>query len=288
MGPRAVPGLVRRRALTEVADHAERHVAHAGRLAGLREVADVAGHGARARLGLVSHRPLGRAFATAAPLAAVLAGTFAAARLWWAVLLVTDPDFATFSVDGAEKAGPLVAAAALLLPATLMAGAVLTDRWPAARALALATIVVAPLLDVLSRPGLLGLSVDIANTLGLTRQESGLLVLNALILLIAPSGRTHPRSAAPWAVAVPIVAAVVITTLTDGFGQRIFLGGFDLVAPVATGAAIALTARTAVRAALATALLAAPPCSPLPSPTGAWSSRSRCWSGWSSSSPSAT
>ncbi|TYC66552.1 hypothetical protein EH183_41905 [Streptomyces sp. CB01881] len=40
-------------------------------------VAGGAGHGARVRFGLTSHRPLGRAFATVAPFAAVLAGTYA-------------------------------------------------------------------------------------------------------------------------------------------------------------------------------------------------------------------
>ncbi|MFD0275360.1 hypothetical protein ACFVHB_15845 [Kitasatospora sp. NPDC127111] len=244
--------------LAEVADHAERHLARAGRLGGLREVADVAAHGARLRLGLVSHRPLGRAFATAAPLAAVLAGTYAAAHLWWAFRMVTDPDFETFSDEGAQRVGPFLAAAVALLPAVLMLGAVLARRWSSARALALVAVVAPPLIHVLARPELLGGAAD-TWVVGLSERRYALIVLNALILLLAPPDRAHPRSVAPWAVAVPIMAADITITLTGGIVDWINLSGFDIVAPVATGAAVACTARTIGRTASATAVLAAPP-----------------------------
>ncbi|MEU6237126.1 hypothetical protein [Kitasatospora sp. NPDC047058] len=237
-------------ALAEVADHAERHLAHAGRLGRLREVADVAGHGARARLGLASHRPLGRALATAAPLAAVLAGAYAVTHLWWAFMMVTDPDFDILADDGAQRVGPFLAAAATLVPAMLMAGAVLSGRWPAARALALAAVVAPPLVHVLARPELL--------SCGLNRSDLALIVLNALILPIAPPDRPQLRSAWPWLVAVPVLAADVAITLRGGITEWNSLSGFDIVAPVAVGAAVACTARTVGRTAAATAVLAVP------------------------------
>ncbi|TYC66548.1 hypothetical protein EH183_41885 [Streptomyces sp. CB01881] len=246
-------------ARAEVADHAERHIAHAGRLSGLREVAGVAGHGARVRFGLTSHRPLGRAFATVAPFAAVLAGTYALLLAWQAVQLATDPDFFALSDTGARKNGPLVATAALVAGPVLMAGAVLADRWSAARTLAAATVVATPLIHLLARPDLLGMSANAETSFGLSRLDLALLVLNAALLLPAPPDRTHPRSTAPRAVAIAIVTASVAVDLTLPFGENNALTGFDLLAPAATGAAIACTARTAGRAALATVLLSAPP-----------------------------
>ncbi|MFB7618344.1 hypothetical protein [Kitasatospora sp. NPDC056181] len=245
-------------ARAEVTDHAERHIAHAGRLSGLREVADVAGHGARVRLGLTSHRPLGRAFATVAPFAAVLAGTYALLLAWQAVQLASDPEFFALSVTGAQKNGPLVATAALVAGPVLMAGAVLAGRWSAARTLAVATVVATPLIHLLARPGLLGMSANVELSFGLRQSDLALLVLNAALLLPAPPDRTHPRSTAPWAVAIAVVTAHVTLALTVPFGENNALTGFDLLAPAAAGAAIACTARTAGRAALATALLAAP------------------------------
>ncbi|GHF88666.1 hypothetical protein GCM10018790_77620 [Kitasatospora xanthocidica] len=231
--------------LAELADHAERRVRAARPMAGLREVADVAGHGARVRLGLVSHRPMGRALATAAPLAAVLAGTYAAWHLWYTVQLVLGP--------GAEELGPsdarAVAVTALAVtPAALMAVAVLAGRWTAARALALVTVVATPLLATL-------------HSTELRDSQTVLLAFNALVLLVAPPDRTsHPRSVAPWAVAVSITVAEVTLTLADGyFGERAAHTGFDFAAPVAVGVAIACTARTVGRAALATVVLAGPP-----------------------------
>ncbi|MEV0536866.1 hypothetical protein [Kitasatospora sp. NPDC050463] len=245
-------------ARAEVADHAERHITHAGRFAGLREVAGVAGHGARVRFGLTSHRPLGRAFATVAPLAAVLAGTHALLLGWMAVRMATDPDFFAFSDTGAQKDGPLVALAALVAGPVLMAGAVLVGRWPAARVLALVTVVATPLIHLLGHPDLLGRSADIQVSFGLRHADLALLVLNAVLLLVAPPDRTHPRSTAPRVVTTLVVAATVVVGLTAPFGENSTLTGFDLLAPVATGAAVACTTRTIGRAALATALLSAP------------------------------
>ncbi|MFJ2782056.1 hypothetical protein [Kitasatospora sp. NPDC087315] len=159
----------------------------------------------RNRLGLTSHHPLGRAFAGAVPLAAVLAETYAAGRLWGAFRLATDPDSAAISIYPAEFDGPLVAAAATLVPPVLTAGAVLANRWSAARILALVTMVVVPLVRVLALPGLLGMPADIALSFSLDLPDLWLPVLNALLLLIAPPGRTHPRSAVPWALTVAII-----------------------------------------------------------------------------------
>ncbi|MFF1906483.1 hypothetical protein [Kitasatospora sp. NPDC058218] len=245
-------------ARAEVADHAERHVARAGRLAGLREVAGVAGHGARVRFGLTSHRPLGRAFATVAPLAAVLAATHALVLGWHAVRTATDPDFFALADAGVQKDGPNLAMAALVAGPALMAGAVLVGRWPAARILALVTVVATPLIHFLGRPDLIGRSADIQASFHLTHSDLALLVLNAVLLLVAPPDGTHPHSTAPRVVAALVVAATVVVSLTAPFGENNILTGFDLLAPVATGAAVACTARTIGRAALATALLSAP------------------------------
>ncbi|MFD8749548.1 hypothetical protein ACFV0O_00970 [Kitasatospora sp. NPDC059577] len=247
-------------ALAELADHAEHRVRTATPLAGLREVADVAGHGARVRFGLVSHRPTGRALATAAPLAAVLAGTYAAVHLWWAVMMVTDPSFQVFWAPGAQRFGPLAAAAALLAPAALMTLAVLLGRWTAARTLAVVTVVTAPLIHLLARPDLLGTVADATVFYGIGTRDSAVLVLNALVLLIAPPDRTtRPGPAVPWVLAVAITASGVVLDLTDGFGNVVHLDSFVLVGPVATGAAVACTARTIRASALTTAVLAVPP-----------------------------
>ncbi|MGV9266191.1 hypothetical protein ACWDRR_16185 [Kitasatospora sp. NPDC003701] len=245
-------------ARAEVADHAERHIARAGRLAGLHEVAGVAGHGARVRFGLTSHRALGRALAIAAPLAAVLAGTTALRLAWQSVRTATDPDFFALADAGAQKDGPLVAMAALVAGPVLMAGAVLIGRWSAARRLALVTVLATPLIHYLGRPDLLGMSADIQASFYLSHADLALLVLNAALLLLAPPDRTHPRSTGPWVVAALVVAATAVITLAVPFGENNALTGFDLLAPVATGAAIACAARTVGRAALSTALLSAP------------------------------
>ncbi|MEU8922436.1 hypothetical protein AB0D10_16080 [Kitasatospora sp. NPDC048545] len=180
----------------------------------------MAGHGARGRFGLVSHRPTGRALATAAPLAAVLAGTYAAVHLWWAVTMVTDPSFQVFRAPGAQRFGPLAAAAALLAPAALMTLAVLLGRWTAARTLAVVTVVTAPLIHLLARPDLLGTVADATVFYGIGTRDSAVLVLNALVLLIAPPDRTtRPGPAVPWVLAVAITAAGVVLDLTDGFGK---------------------------------------------------------------------
>ncbi|MFJ5123410.1 hypothetical protein [Kitasatospora sp. NPDC088548] len=111
-----------------------------------------------------------------------------------------------------------------------------------------------PLVRVLALPGLLGMPADIALSFSLDLPDLWLPVLNALLLLIAPpGGRTHPRSAVPWALTVAIITGDIAITLTGGFAT------FPLVTPVVTGAAVACTARTTGRAALASVLLAAPP-----------------------------
>lgn len=242
----------------EVAEYAAHHIAHTGRLAGLREVLGVAGHGARTRFGLTSHHLLGRALAAVAPLAAVLAGCSALALLWQAARFAADPDFADFSVRGAEQNGPLLATVALVTAPTLMAAAALTGRWSAARVLAAATVVATPLIHTLARPELLGMSANAEASFGLRLSDLALLALNAALLLAAPPDRTHPRSAAPWAVGSAILAATAAVILVAPFGGDNTLSGFDL-APFAVGAAVACTARTPALAALATALLSVPP-----------------------------
>ncbi|WP_406192751.1 hypothetical protein OH807_01515 [Kitasatospora sp. NBC_01560] len=241
-------------ARAEVAEHAERHLARVGRLAGLREVADVAGHGARVRFGLTSHRPLGRALATAAPLAAVLAATHALVLGNQAVRLAADP----LSDPGVHWTGPIVAMALLVAAPVLMAAAALLGRWAAARILAAATVLTTVLVHVLGRPDLLGTSVSPEAAFALHRSSLALIALNAVLLLAAPPDRTHPRSIAPWLVAGSVVAATALMILTAPLGPENSLTGFDLLAPVATGVAIACTARTAGRAAMATAFLSAP------------------------------
>ncbi|MER7848478.1 hypothetical protein ABTZ03_31590 [Kitasatospora sp. NPDC096077] len=235
-------------ALAEVADHAERRIRTAGPLAGLREVADVAGHGVRIRFGLTSHRPAGQALATAAPIAAALAGSYAAVHLWWAVRAATDP-------GGWARI-------ALLVPAALMAIAALTGRWTAARALAAATLVLMPLPTLLGHPELPGAYAHIPLTYTLSGPDIALFALNALVLLVAPPDRTtQPRTAVPWAVVIALTAADLALDLTvgSGGGTVVFRTGFHLTAPLVTGVAVACTTRTVRAAALTAAVLAVPP-----------------------------
>ncbi|MFG2911097.1 hypothetical protein ACGF13_39370 [Kitasatospora sp. NPDC048286] len=240
-------------ALAEVADHAERRVRTAAPLAALREVADVAGHGLRVRLGLVSHLPTGRALATAAPLAAALAGSYAAVHLWWAVRTATDP-------DGGVRVGSLVATAALLVPAVLMAVAALAGRWTTARVLAAATVV-APLLVLFAGPELPGAQAHIPLTYALQGPDTVLFALNALVLLIAPPDRTtQPRPAVPWGAVIALTASDAVLTQALGPGEgTIFRTGFHILAPVVAGAAVACTTRTVGSAALTAVVLGVPP-----------------------------
>ncbi|WP_033354954.1 hypothetical protein [Kitasatospora aureofaciens] len=232
-------------ALAEVTLHAEHRVSATGRIAGLREVADVAGYGARVRLGLVSHRPAGRALATAAPLAAVLAGTYAAWHLWLFVRIVRGQGFGWFGPLGARGTA---LAALMLAPAVLMAVAVLAGHRTAARALALVTVVATPPLEAFVHPIL-------------DYYQAVLLAFNAFVLLVAPPDRTsHPSRAVPWAVALSITAAQVTGPLAEGYGREWALyTSFQFVAPVVTGVAVACTARAVGPAALTTAVLAGPP-----------------------------
>ncbi|MFJ4184885.1 hypothetical protein [Kitasatospora sp. NPDC089509] len=235
-------------ALSDVADHAERRLRTAGPLAGLREVADVAGHGLRVRFGLTSHRPAGQALATAAPIAAALVGAYAAVHLWWAVRAAGDP-------GGWARI-------ALLVPAALMALAALTGRWTAARALAAATVVLMPLPTLLGHPELPDAYAHIPLTYSLGGPDTALFALNALVLLIAPPDRTtQPRTAVPWAVVIALTAADLALDLSVGSGGAtvVFRTGFHLAAPLVTGAAVACTTRTVSSAALTTAVLAVPP-----------------------------
>ncbi|MBD0673840.1 hypothetical protein, partial [Streptomyces sp. CBMA156] len=190
--------------------------------------------------------------ATAAPLAAALAGSYAAVHLWWAVRAATDP-------DSGARVGSLVAALALLVPAALMAVTALAGRWTAARALAAATVVLAPLPGLLVRPELPGVHIPL--TYGLGGADAALFALNALVLLIAPPDRTtRPRSAVPWAVVFTLAASDVLLALTHGTGGgTAFRTVFHLAAPVVTGAAVACTTRTVRSAALTAAVLAVPP-----------------------------
>ncbi|WP_329484989.1 hypothetical protein OG618_36850 [Kitasatospora sp. NBC_01246] len=168
--------------LAELTDHAERHVRTAGPLAGLREVADVAGHGARVRLGLVSHRPMGRALATAAPLAAVLAGTYAAWDLWYTLQMAIDHGFDQLGPSGTRA---VAVRAMALAPATLMAIAVLAGRWTTARILALVTVLATPLLAALHRP---------EAGAGLPGRPSPAVLIPVLIRRPEPPGRGRPAA----------------------------------------------------------------------------------------------
>lgn len=232
-------------ARAEVAHHAERHIAGAGRLAGLREVADVAGHGARVRLGLVSHRPPGRALATAAPLAAMLAGTFAAWHLWAFVRIVRGGGLDSFGPSGARTVAVTVL---MLAPAVLMMLAVLAGQRTTARVLALVAATATPLFAALFQPVLCDYQVV-------------LIAFNALVLLAAPPDHTsHQGRALPWTVALSITAGDVIVASAGGqLGDWAAGTAFYFVAPVVTGAAVASTARTVRNAASATAVLAGPP-----------------------------
>lgn len=245
-------------ALAEVADLAQHRIARSGSAAGLREVADVAGHGARLRLGMVSHRPPGRAFATAAPLAAILAGTYAATYLWRNLRLAISPESPGFPA-GVPVGGALLAATSLLVPAVLTACAVVAGRWSAARALALVSLVLAPLFYAMCRFGLLDLDFRTAAELGLGPRGFGLIVLNTLVLLVAPPDRTRRTGAGLWLVAATVTALGIGATITGESAERILTSGFGTWAPLATGAALAFTARTAGNAALAATVLAAPP-----------------------------
>ncbi|MFJ3219681.1 hypothetical protein ACIPLC_27665 [Kitasatospora sp. NPDC086801] len=245
-------------ALAEVADLAGQRIARSGSAAGLREVADVAGHGARLRLGMVSHRPPGRAFATAAPLAAMLAGTYAATYLWRNLWLAISPEFLGFPA-GVPTGGPLLAATSLLVPVVLTACAVVAGRWSAARALALVSLVLAPLFYALCRFGMLDLDFRTAAELGLGPRGFGAIVLNTLVLLVAPRDRTHRTGAGLWLVAAAVTALGIGATISSESAEQILTSGFGTWAPIATGAALAFTARTAGNAVLTGAVLAAPP-----------------------------
>ncbi|MET9401142.1 hypothetical protein [Kitasatospora sp. NPDC002965] len=246
-------------ALAEVTERAEHQIARSGPLAGLREVADVAGHGARVRLGLVSHRPLGRAFATAAPVAAMLAGTYAAACLWRSLRLATDPESTGFPTGAVPTGGPFLAASSVLVPAVLVACAVVAGRWSAARALGLVTLLAAPLFYALSHLGLLAADLRTAAEFGLGSRGFGLIVLNTLVLLIAPRDRTRGTGAGLRLVAVALVTAGVGVAVAGGSAYELLITGFETLAPLAAGVALALTARTTGHAALAATVLAAPP-----------------------------
>ncbi|MER8099032.1 hypothetical protein [Kitasatospora sp. NPDC094016] len=245
-------------ALAEVADLARHRIARSGSAAGLREVADVAGHGARLQLGMVSHRPPGRAFATAAPLAALLAGTYAATYLWRDLRLAISPESADFPA-GVPAGGALLAVMSLLVPAVLTACAAAAGRWPAARALALVSLVLAPLFYAMCRFGLCDLDFRTAAELGLGIRGFGLIELNTLVLLAAPPDRTRRTGAGLWLVTAAATAFGIGVTITGESTARILTSGFGIWAPLATGVALALTTRTAGNAALAAAVLAAPP-----------------------------
>ncbi|MFE4515092.1 hypothetical protein ACFRMQ_12995 [Kitasatospora sp. NPDC056783] len=169
-------------------------------------MADVAGHGVRVRLGLVSHRPAGRAFVTAAPIAALLAGTYAAASVVRDVRTAVSPETHGSSTSGFPDGGPLLAAVSFLVPAALTARAVVADRWSAARVLALPAAASAALFCLLSYTGLLGLDRAAAAELGLGPRGLGLTTLNTLILLLAPPDRERRPGTGPspppqgWAV----------------------------------------------------------------------------------------
>ncbi|MFI1825340.1 hypothetical protein ACH41E_02640 [Streptomyces sp. NPDC020412] len=152
-------------------------------------MADVAGHGVRVRLGLVSHRPTARAFATAAPIAALLAGTYAAASVVRDVRTAVSPETHGSSTSGFPDGDPLLAAVSFLVPAALTACAVVADRWSAARVLALLAAASAALFCLLSYTGLLGLDRAAAAELGLGPRGLGLITLNTLILPLAPPDR---------------------------------------------------------------------------------------------------
>ncbi|MGW6916941.1 hypothetical protein ACWGB8_24405 [Kitasatospora sp. NPDC054939] len=238
-------------AVAEIADHAERRIAAAGPLAGLREVADVAGHAARVRIGLVPHRPLGRAFGAAAPLAALLTGTFAATLLWAAADEAADPWLVT--PDTAPTAGPLLSVALVLVPATLAALAALFGRWSGTRALALATVAASPLYLLLAATGLLGGTAG-SPYFDLGGGELGLIALNSLVLLLAPPDLARPRPAVLWAAVASFVVPDAILMATAGAGSPVLIA-----APIVLGAAVAGTTSGAGSAALVAVVLAAPP-----------------------------
>ncbi|MFD8742568.1 hypothetical protein [Streptomyces sp. NPDC059616] len=171
-------------------------------------MADVAGHGVRVRLGLVSHRPTGRAFATAAPIAALLAGTYAAASVVRDVRTAVSPETHGSSTSGFPDGGPLLAAVSFLVPAALTACAVVADRWSAARVLALLAAASAALFCLLSYTGPLGLDRAAAAELGLGPRGLGLITLNTLILLLAPPDRERRPGTGLWLAVVVTASAV--------------------------------------------------------------------------------
>ena len=167
-------------------------------------MADVAGHGVRVRLGLVSHRPTCRAFATAAPIAALLAGTYAAASVVRDVRTAVSPETHGSSTSGFPDGGPLLAAVSFLVPAC----AVVVDRWSAARVLALLAAASAALFCLLSYTGLLGLDRAAAAELGLGPSGLGLITLNTLILLLDPPDRERRPGTGLWLAAVVTASAI--------------------------------------------------------------------------------
>ncbi|MFE6767154.1 hypothetical protein [Streptomyces sp. NPDC057689] len=171
-------------------------------------MADVAGHGVRVRLGLVSHRPTGRTFATAAPIAALLAGTYAAASVVRDVRTAVSPEPHGSSTSGFPDGGPLLAAVSFLVPAALTACAVVADRWSAARVLALLAAASAALFCLLSYTGLLGLDRAAAAELGLGPRGLRLITLNSLILLLAPPDRERRPGTGLWLAVVVTASAI--------------------------------------------------------------------------------
>ncbi|MES9508078.1 hypothetical protein ABWJ92_16920 [Streptomyces sp. NPDC000609] len=222
-------------------------------------MADVAGHGVRVRLGLVSHRPTGRAFATAAPIAALLAGTYAAASVVRDVRTAVSPETHGSSTSGFPDGGPLLAAVSFLVPAALTACAVVADRWSAARVLALLAAASAALFCLLSYTGPLGLDRAAAAELGLGPRGLGLITLNTLILLLSPPDRERRPGTGLWLAVVVTASAVGAAGGGEKWIEVLTTSGLGLWAPLATGAALARSTHGPRDAVMAATVLAAPP-----------------------------
>ncbi|MFF2627587.1 hypothetical protein ACFVUN_17670 [Kitasatospora griseola] len=188
---------------------------------------------------MVSHRPTGRAFATAAPIAALLAGTNAAASVVRDVRTAVSPETHGSSTSGFPDGGPLLAAVSFLAPAALTACAVVADRWSAARVLALLAAASAALFCLLSYTGLLGLDRAAAAELGLGPRGLGLITLNTLILLLAPPDRERRPGTGLWLAVVVTASAVGAAGGGEEWIEVLTTSGLGLWAPLATGAALA-------------------------------------------------
>ncbi|MEV7872540.1 hypothetical protein AB0P17_41995 [Streptomyces sp. NPDC088124] len=144
---RLYPREYRREFGAEIVAVHEQAAAEASPAGRLREVADIAGHAVRMRLGVSSATAAGRLLASAAPFAVGAAVAGSAVRLSrWGIAAVVSPGPVYFSADAW---GALLLASVLVLVGGVTA---LTGRWPAGAAVLTAGLLAVAVAAVVSGP----------------------------------------------------------------------------------------------------------------------------------------